>query len=121
MIVNYYFDVILFGIPCTFCTPDTSLCPYILVVCLWNGLCTLLHDPYFPAPRIQFSGAIVTSQPWIRLTGGYRDARSGAANRVTGRADEGNKTSQPHECWVDDSLLISILRLVFKFVQVTPG
>ncbi len=38
--------------------------------------CSETRRPSRPAPRIQSSGAIVTSQPWILLTGGY--ARWGA-------------------------------------------
>ncbi len=33
--------------------------------------CSQARRPSRPTPRIQSSGAIVTSQPWIQLTGGY--------------------------------------------------
>ncbi len=33
--------------------------------------CSEARRPSCPASRIQSSGAIVTSQPWIQLTGGY--------------------------------------------------
>ncbi len=35
--------------------------------------CSEARRPSRPASRIQSSGAIVTTQPWIQLTGGYAD------------------------------------------------
>ncbi len=36
----------------------------------WQG-CSEARRPSRPTPRFQSSGAIVTSQPWIQVTGGY--------------------------------------------------
>ena len=38
--------------------------------------CSETRRPSRPASRIQSSGAIVTSQPWIQLTGGYARCQS---------------------------------------------
>ena len=47
--------------------------------------CSEARRPSRPAPRIQSSEAIVTSQPWIQLTGGYARwvIRSSRASIVT--------------------------------------
>ncbi len=44
--------------------------------------CSKARRPSRPASRIQFSGAIVASQPWFQLTGGY--ARCLSANSMAG-------------------------------------
>ena len=48
--------------------------------------CSETRRPSRPASRIQSSGAIVTSQPWIQLTGGY--ARLGQAERIRATPNE---------------------------------